>query len=128
MNHLEPIIHKKYGGDYDRIHRLPFRVWFSKRQIVLNAQIKQAFTSVLFTAAIFATIGRIIIRLRYQFRLFANDYVLLFGCSSLIAAFVLVHCMFEKIYFEMALILDSYEVVLYGVTFEGFEKAAIVYQ
>ena len=54
----------------------------------------------LFTAAMLANIGRVFIRLRYQKRLFADGYFLLFGCSTLIAAFTLTNVVLEDVYFS----------------------------
>lgn len=95
---------------------------------MLNTDEKQAVTSVLFTAAILATIGRVIIRLQYQTRLSADDYVLLFGCSSLVAAFTLINVMFESLFFHTGLLLGSVEPVLQELTSAGFEKDILVLQ
>lgn len=99
-------------GDYGRIHRVAFKV----------------VGSLLFTTAMLATIGRVAIRFRYQNRLFADDYVLLFGCSSLIAAFTLIIVMFEDIYFDMSLILGSPELVLQESATAGFVNRILKYQ
>lgn len=75
-----------------------------------------------------ATIGRLAIRFRYQNRLFADDYVLLFGCASLIGAFTLTNVMFEDIYFDMSLILGPSELLLQIATSPDFEKHILKYQ
>lgn len=82
----------------------------------------------LFTVAMLATIGRLFIRFRFQNRLFADDYVLLFGCSSLIAAFTLTNVMFEDIYFDMSLILGPLDLVLQESASAGFEDRILKYQ
>jgi len=83
---------------------------------------------VLFTAAMLATVGRLTIRFRYQKRLFADDYALLFGCSSLIAAFTFTIVMFEDIYFDMFLILGPGELVLQEVMAPDFVNHILTYQ
>lgn len=88
----------------------------------------QASVSVLFAAAIIANIGRVLIRLRYQNRLFADDYFLLFGCSALIAAFTLTNVMFEDIYFDMGLILGPIELVVKESTSVDFKNRILHYQ
>lgn len=75
-----------------------------------------------------ATVGRLIIRFRYQKRLFADDYALLFGCSSLIAAFTLTIVMFEDIYFDMFLILGPGELVLQEAMAPDFVNHILTYQ
>lgn len=80
-----------------------------ERRITHDTEAQQAVVSVLFTAAMLATIGRLAIRFRYHNRLFADDYALLCGCSSLIAAFTLTNIMFEHIYFGMSLFLGPSE-------------------
>lgn len=82
----------------------------------------------LFTAAVFATIGRIIIRIRYQRRLFADDYVLLFGCFSLIAAFTLVNVMSGSLSFDMALYLGPTDALPEGSVFRSFETRILLLQ
>ncbi|KAL8724159.1 MAG: hypothetical protein Q9181_006953 [Wetmoreana brouardii] len=98
--------------DYGRIHRVAFK----------------AVVSVLFTAAMLAAIGRLAIRFRYQNRLSADDYVLLLGCSSLIAAFTLTNVMFEDIYFDMSLILGPRELVLQESASEDFVNHILEHQ
>lgn len=93
-----------------------------------DAEAQQALISVLFTAAILATIGRLAIRFSYQNRLFADDYVLLFGCSSLIASFTLTIVMFEDIYFDMGLIMGPLELVLQESTSGDFENRILRFQ
>lgn len=78
----------------------------------------------LFTAAVLGNIGRIIIRLRYQKRLFIDDYFLLFGCSTLIAAFAITNVMFEGMYYEMSLLLGPIEFLLQESSSAGFEDHA----
>ncbi|KAL8823993.1 MAG: hypothetical protein Q9191_005381 [Dirinaria sp. TL-2023a] len=75
-----------------------------------------------------ATIGRPAIRFRYQDRVFTDDYVLLFGCSSLIAAFTLTNVMFEDVYFDMSLILGSPELLLQDSASTGFLNRILKYQ
>ena len=82
----------------------------------------------LFTTAMVATIGRLAIRFHFQNRLFADDYVLLFGCSSLIAAFTLTNIMFEDIYFHMSLILGPVDLVLQESATAGFADRIFKYQ
>lgn len=97
-------------------------------QSVHDAEAQQAVVSVLFTVAMLATIGRLVIRFHYQNRLFADDYVLLFGCSSLVAAFTLVNVMFEDIYFEMSLILGPVELVLQESASGDFANHILTFQ
>ncbi|MCJ1334605.1 hypothetical protein MMC10_011317 [Thelotrema lepadinum] len=99
-------------GDYGRIHRVAFR----------------SVLSILFGTAVLATMGRVYIRLRYQKRLFVDDYVLLFGCVSLIAAFTLTNIMFEDIYFDMSLILGPTALVWEQAEAPGFEDRILSYQ
>ena len=75
-----------------------------------------------------ATIGRVLIRFRYQNRLFADDYVLLFGCISLIAAFTITNVMFEYIFFDMSLILGPLPVVIKQAEASNFEDEILSYQ
>ncbi|KAL8724605.1 MAG: hypothetical protein Q9166_007852 [cf. Caloplaca sp. 2 TL-2023] len=75
-----------------------------------------------------ATIGRLAIRFRYQSRLFADDYVLLFGCSSLIAAFTLATVMFEDIYFDMSQILGPLQLILHESASADFVNHILTYQ
>ena len=84
----------------------------SERPSVHCSETRQTVISVLFTAAMLATVGRLTLRFRFQKRLFADDYVLLFGCSWLIAAFTLTNIMFEDIYFYMSLILGPVDLEL----------------
>lgn len=107
---------------------LPLRSVPPERQSVHDAEAQQAVVSVLFTAAMLATIGRLAIRFRYQKRLFADDYALLFGCSSLIAAFTLSNVMFEDIYFDMGLILGPGEFVLQEAAAADFVNHIFHYQ
>ena len=82
----------------------------------------------LFTTAILATISRLSIRCRYQKRLLVDDYVLLFGCSTLIAAFTLVNVMYEDVYFDMFIILGPAEQVYQVSTSPGFVNRILKYQ
>ena len=82
------------------------------RSIPLEGQIVQNVILVIFTTAILATILWPAIRFRYQNRLFADDYVLLFGCCSLIAFFTLTNVMNEVVYFDMSLILGPVDLLL----------------
>lgn len=82
----------------------------------------------LFIAAMLATIGRLALRFRFQKRLFADDYVLLFGCSSLIAAFALTNVMFEDIYFSMSLILGPVDLELQESASAGFGDRILRYR
>lgn len=75
-----------------------------------------------------AAIGRLATRFTYQKRLFADDYMLLFGCSSLIAAFTLTNVMFEDIYFDMSLILGPGKLVEQESTSAGFVNRILKYQ
>ena len=59
------------------------------------------------TTAILATIGRLTLRYRYHRRLFMDDFVLLFGCSSLIAAFTLTNIMLEGVRSNMIPVLSA---------------------
>ena len=116
-------------SDYGRIHRVAFKVCPPPEcQSVHDAEVQQAVVSVLFTAAMLATIGRLAIRFRYQKHLFADDYALLFGCSSLIAAFTLSNVMFEDIYFDMGLILGPGELVLQEAASADFVNHILHYQ
>ena len=106
----------------------PLRSVPPERQSVHKAEEQQAVVSVLFTAAMLATIGRLTIRFRYQNRLFADDFVLLFGCASLIAAFTLTNVMFEGIYYDMGLVLGPIEHLLQESASAGFESRIFRFQ
>ena len=82
----------------------------------------------LFTTAMLSTISRLGIRFRYQKRLLTDDYVLLFGCSTLIAAFTLVNVVYEDIYFDMFIILGPAEHVYQVSTSPGFVNRILHYQ
>ncbi len=106
----------------------PLRSVPPEHQSVRDAEAQQAVLSVLFTAAMLATIGRLAIRFRYQKRLFADDYVLLFGCFSLIATFTLTIVMFEDTYFDMSLILGPGELVMQESASADFVNRILYYQ
>ncbi|KAL8780986.1 MAG: hypothetical protein Q9213_006215 [Squamulea squamosa] len=106
----------------------PSRSVLLKPQIVRDAEAQQAVISVLFTVAMLATFGRLAIRFRYQNRLFADDYVLLFGCASLIAAFTLTNVMLGDIYLDMSLILGPLELVLQESTSADFVSHILSFQ
>jgi len=100
----------------------------SERQNVYNAEAKKTVISILFIAAMLATISRLAIRFRYQNRLFADDFVLLLGCSALIAAFTLTNVMFEDVHFNMSLILGPGEVVMQESASVDFVNGILRYQ
>ncbi|KAL8791318.1 MAG: hypothetical protein Q9195_005937 [Heterodermia aff. obscurata] len=75
-----------------------------------------------------ATIGRLAIRLTFQNRLFADDYFLLFGCSSLIAAFTLTNVMLKDVYFFMSLILGPVNIEPQESATAGLEDRMLRYQ
>lgn len=82
----------------------------------------------LFTTAMLATISRLIIRGRVQKRLLVDDYVLLFGCSALIAAFTLVNVMYEDINFDMFLVFGPAEQVYQVSTSPDFNSRILRFQ
>ena len=106
----------------------PLKSVSPEHQSMRDAEAQQVVLSLLFVAAMLATIGRLAIRYHYQRRLFADDYVLLFGCSSLIAAFTLTNVMFEDIYFDMSLILGPGELVLQESASADFVDRILIYQ
>ena len=95
---------------------------------MLESNEQQAVLSVLFAVAMLAVIGRIIMRFSYKRSLFADDYVLLFGCASLIGAFTLTNVMFEDVYFDMSLILGPPLLALQESQAPDFESHILKYQ
>ena len=89
---------------------------------------KQVVTSILFAIGICAAVGRISVRIFYQRRLYPDDYVLAFGCVTLIASFALTNVMFENIYWDMSIILGPPELQLEIAMAPGFADRILLYQ